>query len=106
MAQYIGDADIGIRYKSDHNPISNNLMFVEHERGRGNGKFNYSLPGAVGYVDLIQAGITETVNQYQTSYLNQSKIDPALIQFFVLTTIILGDFRIYDSGRNNLICYI
>ena len=36
LAQYIEAADIGIRYKSDHNPISVLFKFVQQERGRGN----------------------------------------------------------------------
>ena len=65
IAQYIEAADIGIRYKSDHNPISVLFKFVQQERGRGNWKFNNNLLGDVEYVNLIKSCITETVNQYK-----------------------------------------
>ena len=51
LVNYIDKTDIGIRYKSDHNPVSITLKFVEQERGRGNWKFNNNL---LGDIDVYQ----------------------------------------------------
>ena len=73
IAQYEEEADIGIRYKSDHNPISVKFKFVQQERGPGNWKFNNNLLGVVDYVDLIKTCISETVNQYKVNNLHTSR---------------------------------
>ena len=75
--------DIGIRYKSDHNPISVKFKFVQQERGRGNWKFNNNLLGDIEYVDLIKTCILETVNQYKVNNLNQENTEPTLLQFSI-----------------------
>lgn len=83
LVQYIQKTDIGTRYKSDHNPVSITLKFVEQERGRGNWKFNNSLLGDIEYVNLIKRCITETVNQYNVNHIDQENPDPALVQFSI-----------------------
>ena len=68
MAQYIEDSDIGVRYKSDHNPISINLEFVEQERGRWNRKFNNSFLGDVE-CRFDKACMKETVKFWLVGWL-------------------------------------
>ena len=99
LAQYIEAADIGIRYKSDHNPISVLFKFVQQERGRGNWKFNNNLLGDVEYVNLIKSCITETVNQYKTNYLDQENIEPQLIQFSINDQLFWETLKLMIRGK-------
>ena len=99
IAQYVEEADIGIRYKSDHNPISVKFKFVQQERGRGNWKFNNNLLGDIEYVDLIKTCISETVNQYKVNNLNQENTEPTLLQFSINDQLFWETLKLMIRGK-------
>ena len=99
IAQYVEEADIGIRYKSDHNPISVKFKFVQQERGRGNWKFNNNLLGDIEYVDLIKTCILETVNQYKVNNLNQENTEPTPLQFSINDQLFWETLKLMIRGK-------
>ena len=93
------EANIGIRYKSDHNPISIALKFVDQERGRGNWKFNNSLLRDTEYVELINSCIKETVNQYKINCLEQENPNPSEVQFSVNDQLFWETLKLMIRGK-------
>ena len=99
LVQYVQETNIEIRYKSDHNPISVTLKFVDQERGRGNWKFNNSLLRDTEYVELINFCIIETVNQYKINFLEQENPNPSEVRFSVNDQLFWETLKLMIRGK-------
>ena len=99
LVNYIDKTDIGIRYKSDHNPVSITLKFVEQESGRGNWKFNDSLLGDIEYVSLIKLCVTEIINQYKINLMDQENPELDLVQFSINDQLFWETLKLGMRGK-------
>lgn len=67
---FLVNADIDTCYKSDHSPVTIELKFSEHEKGRGIWKFNNGLLYDQEYINIAKKSIKETCNQYLINPVN------------------------------------
>ena len=73
----VKNVDIGVKFLSDHAPISIDMLLPKSNRGKGYFKLNTSHLKNLDYVNIINNVIDQTINEYQ------SQLDPQQLWEFL-----------------------
>jgi len=71
----ITDANINVKYKSDHSPVQIQIQISKHTQGKGSWKFNNSLLKDNKFVKLVKDKISEIKFQYAVSPYNPNHVN-------------------------------
>lgn len=63
--QYVTEADIIARYRTDHNGITLQLELTEKKRGKGNWEFNNSLLKDIDHASIVKKTIAEVKETFK-----------------------------------------
>ena len=100
-----GDNSIGVKYRSDHAPVSIGLRLSNHERGPGVWKLNNSLLKDEDFVKLIKKEIINFKLIYAATPYNQDFIKPLSHGFEIMIDISLFWEALLTLLRGVIIIY-